>query len=143
MFYHNSFLIRTKMHTNFFLSVSCVIKWKIMLPLYNDQISLLTVLAVYTCLLYNGHLSITTTETSSPKWSLYTSLTVHQFFTIFKFQFSEAKNFVRSLQKVVNQSKCLPHTKKLSKSKFILLHSSIFQASKKKHNDIWEEESRE
>ena len=76
-----------------------------MLPLYNDQISLLTVLAVYTCLLYNGHLSITTTETSSPKWSLYTSLTVHQFFTIFKFQFSEAKNFVRSLQKVVNQSK--------------------------------------
>ena len=47
-----------------------------MLSLYNDQISLLVVLAVNTGLLYNDHLPITTAETSSPKWSLYTDLTV-------------------------------------------------------------------
>ena len=39
-------MFRTKMHIDLFLPVSCVIKWKVMLPLYNDQISLLTVLAV-------------------------------------------------------------------------------------------------
>ena len=32
---------------------------------------------LYTGLLYNNHLSITTTEISSPKWSLYTGLTVY------------------------------------------------------------------
>ena len=35
-------------------------------------------------LLYNDHLSIMTTETSSPKWSLYTSLTVYMFGFLFK-----------------------------------------------------------
>ena len=42
----NCFLFQTKIHTDLFLSVSCVIKWKVMLPLNNNQISLLTVLAV-------------------------------------------------------------------------------------------------
>ena len=81
----HSFLFRTKMHANLFLSVSCVIKWKIMLPLYIDQISLLTVLAVYTSLLYNDHLSIRITETSSSKWSSYTGLTLlHHFRLVFQ-----------------------------------------------------------
>ena len=56
------------------LSVSCVINWKTMLPLDNNEISLLTILIIIHR--SNNHLSITTTETSSPKWSLYTGLTV-------------------------------------------------------------------
>ena len=66
-----------KIHVDLFLIVSSVIKGKIMLPLYNDQISLLAVLADYTGLLHNDHLSIITSETLSPKWSSYTGLTVH------------------------------------------------------------------
>ena len=45
-----------------------------MLPLYNKEISLLTILIIIHR--SNNHLSITTTETLSPKWSLYTGLTV-------------------------------------------------------------------
>ena len=46
-----------------------------MLPLNNNQISLLTLFwPLYTGLLHNDHLSITTAETLSPKWSLYTGL---------------------------------------------------------------------
>ena len=70
IFVFNDFLFQEN------LSVSCVIKWKIMLPLYNNQISLLTVFAIIHGLLYNDHLSITTTETLSHKWSLNTGLTV-------------------------------------------------------------------
>ena len=49
-----------------------------MLWLCNDQILLLTVLALYTGLLYNDHLSITIAEISSPKWSFYRGLTVYE-----------------------------------------------------------------
>ena len=46
LFYQKIVLFQTKIHADLFLSASCMIKWKVMLPLYNDQISLLTVLAV-------------------------------------------------------------------------------------------------
>ena len=45
-FTHHCFLFRTKIQSDLFLSVSCVIKGKIILPLFDNQISLLTVLAV-------------------------------------------------------------------------------------------------
>ena len=62
-----------------FLSVSCMIKWKVMLPLYNDEMLLLTVLDVNAAVPYNNHLSITTAETLFPQWSLYTGLTVQNY----------------------------------------------------------------
>ena len=71
-FFTQRFLFRAKIHADLFLSVSCVSKLKIKLPLYNDY----QFWPLYTGLFYNDHLPITTTETSSHKWSLYTGLTV-------------------------------------------------------------------
>ena len=50
-----------------------------MLPLYNDEMLLLTVLDVNAAVPYNNHLSITTAETLFPQWSLYTGLTVQNY----------------------------------------------------------------
>ena len=67
-----------KIHADLFLPVSCVTKSKVMLPLNNNQISLLTLFwPLYTGPLHNDHLSVTITETLSPKWLLYTGLTVY------------------------------------------------------------------
>ena len=77
LFYHNiDFCFQRKCKLIYFCQYHVWLSEKITLPLYNDQISLLTVLPLYTGLLYKDHLSITTTDTSSPKWSLYTGLTV-------------------------------------------------------------------
>ena len=78
LFYHN--IAFCLIHADLFFSISCVIKWKIMLSLYNDQISLLTVLAVihrsslWWPPVHNDCKNFVT------KWLLYTGLTVvHSF----------------------------------------------------------------
>ena len=76
LFYHNIVFFFEQKYMLIYICQYRVIRWKIMLPLYNHQISLLTILLLYKGLLYNDHLSIMTTEIWSSKWSLYTGLTV-------------------------------------------------------------------
>ena len=65
-----------KTHADLFWSVSCVIKWKIIFLYTTTKYHYWQFWLLYTGLLCNDHLPIMTTETLSPKWSLYTGLTV-------------------------------------------------------------------